>query len=57
MPNFWLQTILVLIIIHICQKLKFFNYRTIYYLYGIVVLFIINIINEETVEIQTSSGI
>ena len=49
MPNFWLQTILVLILIHICQKLQFFNYRTTYYLYGIVALFIVNIINEEEV--------
>ena len=44
----WLQLILVLILIHICQILNFFNYRTTYYLYGIVVLFIVNIINEET---------
>ena len=57
MPSFWLQTILVLILINICQKLKFFNYRTTYYLYGIVVLFIVNIINEETIAQQSSSGI
>ena len=48
--NFWLQTILVLILISICQRLKFFNYRTTYYLYGIVLLFIVNIINEESKE-------
>ena len=55
-PNFWLQTILVLILISICQRFKFFNYRTTYYLYGIVLLFIVNIINEEAKEENSGSN-
>ena len=39
--------VILLILLHICQRFKFFNYRNIYYLYGIVLLFVVNVVNSD----------
>ena len=55
-PSFWLQLVLLLIIVHMCQTFRFFNYRNVYYLYAIVLIFVINIINTDEVSDNVDSG-